>query len=313
MVKMLTEEEFNEIQNKKVDFSSPELLNERWDLSECTFIMPLRIESSDRMRNIITTLIYLLRNFETKVIVKEVDVESIFEQSVQPALEEALEDFQLEGLTHIFEQSDDYTFHRTKIINDMLWMVDTPVVANYDCDILLPKTSYPYAVNMILNGHELEDGTKYYPKCVYPYGEGTYQAQLYTNDEEVTKFINQKFDFEVFQKWRAYDAKFGFVQFFDTEEYKRLGGENEGFIAYGYEDDERFYRFNMLSKVARMNERIFHMEHKRTSNSWFNNPKIEANRSLWEKLKGCGKDELDFYYKNAPYVKTRNGQEQSST
>lgn len=310
---MLTEEEFNEIQNKKVDFSSPELLNERWDLSECTFIMPLRIESSDRMRNIITTLIYLLRNFETKVIVKEVDVESIFEQSVQPALEEALEDFQLEGLTHIFEQSDDYTFHRTKIINDMLWMVDTPVVANYDCDILLPKTSYPYAVNMILNGHELEDGTKYYPKCVYPYGEGTYQAQLYTNDEEVTKFINQKFDFEVFQKWRAYDAKFGFVQFFDTEEYKRLGGENEGFIAYGYEDDERFYRFNMLSKVARMNERIFHLEHKRTSNSWFNNPKIEANRSLWEKLKGCGKDELDFYYKNAPYVKTRNGQEQSST
>tara|TARA_Y100001973_G_scaffold8885_1_gene12099 strand:- start:454 stop:1383 length:930 start_codon:yes stop_codon:yes gene_type:complete len=296
-----------------VDFASPEMLNERWDLSECTFIMPLRIESSDRMRNVITTIIYLLRNFDTKVIVKEVDIESIFEQSVQPALEEALEDFQLEGLTHIFEQSDDYTFHRTKIINDMLWMVDTPVVANYDCDILLPKTSYPYAVNMILNGHELEDGTKYYPKCVYPYGEGTYQAQLYTNDEEVTKFINQKFDFEVFQKWRAYDAKFGFVQFFDTEEYKRLGGENEGFIAYGYEDDERFYRFNMLSKVARMNERIFHLEHKRTSNSWFNNPKIEANRSLWEKLKGCGKDELDFYYKNAPYVKTRNGQEQSST
>ena len=296
-----------------VDYSSPEMLNQRWDLKDCTFIMPLRIETADRMRNVITTLIYLLRNFETKVIVKEVDVESIFEQSVQPALEEALEDFQLEGLTHIFEQSDDYTFHRTKIINDMLWMVDTPVVANYDCDILLPKTSYPYAVNMILNGHELEDGTKYYPKCVYPYGEGTYQAQLYTNDEEVTKFINQKFDFEVFQKWRAYDAKFGFVQFFDTEEYKRLGGENEGFIAYGYEDDERFYRFNMLSKVARMNERIFHLEHKRTSNSWFNNPKIEANRSLWEKLKGCGKDELDFYYKNAPYVKTRNGQEQSST
>ena len=296
-----------------VDYSSPEMLTQRWDLDECTFIIPLRIETADRMRNIITTLIYLLRNFNTKVIVKEVDMESIFEKSVRPALEEALEDFQLEGLTHIFEQSDDYTFHRTKIINDMLWMVDTPVVANYDCDILLPKTSYPYAVNMILNGHELEDGTKYYPKCVYPYGEGTYQAQLYTNDEEVTKFINQKFDFEVFQKWRAYDAKFGFVQFFDTEEYKRLGGENEGFIAYGYEDDERFYRFNMLSKVARMNERIFHMEHKRTSNSWFNNPKIEANRSLWEKLKGCGKDELDFYYKNAPYVKTRNGQEQSST
>ena len=195
----------------------------------------------------------------------------------------------------------------------MLWMVDTPYVANYDCDILLPKTSYAYAMNLIKNGTPREDGSTYYPKCVYPYGLGTFQAQIHTDDDEISEFINSKFNFEVFQKWRPYDAKYGFVQFFDTEEYKRLGGENEGFIAYGYEDDERFYRFNMLSKVARMNERIFHLEHKRTSNSWFNNPKIEANRSLWEKLKGCGKDELDFYYKNAPYVKTRNGQEQSST
>ena len=296
-----------------VDFASPEMLNERWDLSDCTFIMPLRIESSDRMRNVITTIIYLLRNFETKVIVKEVDVESIFEQSVQPALEEALEDFQLEGLTHIFEQSDDYTFHRTKIINDMLWMVDTPYVANYDCDILLPKTSYAYAINLIKNGTPRGDGTTYYPKCVYPYGLGTFQAQIHTDDDEISEFINKKFNFEVFKKWRPYDAKYGFVQFFDTEEYRRLGGENEGFIAYGYEDDERYHRFNTCSTVARMNENVYHLEHKRTSNSWFNNPHIEANRSLWEKLMSCEKPELELYYKNAPYVKARNGQKQSST
>ena len=296
-----------------VDYSSPEMLTQRWDLKDCTFIMPLRIETADRMRNVITTLIYLLRNFETKVIVKEVDVESIFEQSVQPALEEALEDFQLEGLTHIFEQSDDYTFHRTKIINDMLWMVDTPYVANYDCDILLPKTSYAYAMNLIKNGTPREDGSTYYPKCVYPYGLGTFQAQIHTDDEEISEFINSKFDFEKFQKWRPYDAKYGFVQFFDTEEYKRLGGENEGFIAYGYEDDERYHRFNTCSSVARMNENVFHLEHKRTSNSWFNNPHIEDNRSLWEKLMSCEKAELELYYQNVPYVKARNGQEQSST
>ena len=309
----MSEETKQEEEMTMVDFASPEMLNERWDLTECTFIMPLRIESADRMRNVITTIIYLLRNFDTKVIVKEVDVESIFKESVQPALEEALEDFQLEGLTHIFEQSDDYTFHRTKIINDMLWMVDTPYVANYDCDILLPKTSYAYAMNLIKNGTPREDGSTYYPKCVYPYGLGTFQAQIHTDDDEISEFINEKFNFEVFKKWRPYDAKYGFVQFFDTEEYKRLGGENEGFIAYGYEDDERYHRFNTCSTVARMNESVFHLEHKRTSNSWFNNPHIEANRSLWEKLMSCQKPELELYYKNVSYVKARNGQEQSST
>ena len=290
------------------DVTQPQFLRQRWDLEDCTFIIPLRIETTDRMRNIIVTLIYLLRNFNTKVIVKEVDTDSVFKKMVQPALEEALEDFHLEGLTHIFEQSDDYTFHRTKIINDMLWMVDTPVVCNYDCDILLPKTSYPYAVNMILNGWlnpEKEDGETYFPKVVYPYGRGTYQAQLYTDDAEVTNFINNHFDFETFNNWRPYDAKFGFCQFFDTETYKELGGENEGFVSYGYEDDERHYRFAMLTEVARMDERVFHLEHKRTKNSWFNNPHIEGNRKLWEKLKSCNRQELRFYYDNVGYAKAR--------
>ena len=291
---------------ERVNVLEPEFKNQHWDISDCTFIIPLRIESRDRMRNIITVLIYLLRNFKTNVIVKEVDKESIFKQSVQPVLEEALKDFQLEGLTHIFEQSDEYTFHRTKIINDMLWMVKTPYVANYDCDILLPKTSYAYAINLIKNGYkETEDSEPIFPKCVYPYGYGSYQAQITASDEEVSNFMNREFNFEEFKNWRAYDAKFGFVQFFDTEEYKRLGGENEGFVAYGYEDDERHYRFNMLSKVLRLNERIFHLEHKRSKNSWFNNPHIEDNRKLWEKLKSCKKEELALYYEHVKYAKLR--------
>jgi hypothetical protein len=47
------------------------------DLSNATFIIPLRIESADRMRNIITLLCFLLGNFDTNVIVKEVDSEPV--------------------------------------------------------------------------------------------------------------------------------------------------------------------------------------------------------------------------------------------
>tara|TARA_B100000927_G_scaffold23766_1_gene17915 strand:- start:466 stop:1386 length:921 start_codon:yes stop_codon:yes gene_type:complete len=291
--------------NERVNVLDPIVKNQHWDLSDCTFIIPLRIESRDRMRNAITTLIYLLRNFKTNVIVKEVDKESIFKESVQPALEAALKDFQLEGLTHIFEQSDEYTFHRTKIINDMLWMVETPYVANYDIDILLPKTSYAYALNLLKNGFDKDD-EHILPRCVYPYGRGQFQAQITASDEEVSNFMNEEFNFEVFKNWRAYDAKFGFVQFFHTETYKKFGGENEGFIAYGYEDDERHFRFHTLSTVVRMNERIFHLEHSRSKNSWFNNPYIEDNRKLWEKLKSCKKAELQLYYDHVKYVKERN-------
>ncbi len=281
----------------------------RFDLQKCTFIIPLRIETADRMRNILTTLIYLTRNFNSKVIVKEVDKESVYEREVLPLLKQALESEMLSCIHHIFEKSDDFTFHRTKILNDMLWMVDTPVVCNYDSDIILPLESYINATNMISKGWvhpDVEGGEPV--KVVYPYGFGTYQLQCHVDDEHVTDFINSGFNFEAFNgRLREWDAKYGFCQFFDTEEYKKLGGENENFIAYGYEDDERYYRFNLLSSVARITEQVFHLEHGRTKNSWFNNPHCEDNKSLWEILKVKGKKSLTKYYEEVDYIKRRNG------
>ena len=281
----------------------------RFDLDKTTFIIPLRIETEDRMRNIITTLIYLTRNFNTKIIVKEVDKESIYLREVLPLLEQALEPEMLSCINHIFEKNDEFTFHRTKILNDMLWMVDTPVVANYDSDIILPLESYINATNMITKEWVHPDAEGGKPvKVIYPYGYGDYQWQCHVGDNEVTNFINSGFNFEYFNgHMRQWDAKYGFCQFFDTEEYKRLGGENENFIAYGYEDDERHYRFNLLSSVGRIHEYVFHLEHGRTKNSWFNNPHCEDNKKLWETLKVKGKKSLLNYYENVDYVKERNG------
>ena len=191
----------------------------------------------------------------------------------------------------------------------MLWMVDTPVVANYDSDILLPIESYINSTNMISKEWVHPDVEGGQPvKMIYPYGFGNYQLQCHVGDEEVTDFINSGFNFEAFNgNLREWDAKYGFCQFFDTEEYKKLGGENENFIAYGYEDDERFYRFNLLSSVARLTEQVFHLEHGRTKNSWFNNPHCEDNKSLWELLKVKGKKSLTKYYEEVDYIKRRNG------
>ena len=281
----------------------------RFDLTKTTFIIPLRIETADRMRNIITILIYLTRNFDTKIIVKEVDESSVYEREVLPILEQALEPEWLECITHIFEKSDDFTFHRTKILNDMLWMVDTPVVVNYDSDILLPLETYINATNMIAKGWVHPDAEGGQPvKVVYPYGMGNYQFQCHVGDNEVTNFINSGFNFEYFNgHMRQWDAKYGFCQFFDTEEYKKLGGENENFVAYGYEDDERYFRFNLLSSVARIDEYVYHLEHGRTKNSWFNNPYCEDNKKLWEILKVKGKKSLVKYYEEVDYLKERNG------
>ena len=280
-----------------------------------TYLIPLRIESDDRMRNIITSLLYLLKNIDAKVIIKEFDKESIFEASVLPQIKPVCSEEELSKLTHVFEQSDEFTFHRTRLINDMVMMADTEIVVNFDADIIIPAYNHALACHYIINGYlpdNAPEGTKPTPvKCVYPYGCGMFQWQVRATDEIVSKFINSNFNFHAFDgSMKAYDAKFGFCQFFDTEEYKRLGMENEEFISYGYEDDERYHRFNTCSHVLRLNDVIYHLEHKRSKNSWFTNPYIEDNRKVWEKLKFYGKKSLEKYYAEVDYLKRRRGQEQ---
>ena len=124
----------------------------RYGLENATFLIPLRIESADRMRNIITVLIYLCRNFKTNIIIHELDQESIFKSAVVPQLEQALLPEEMCMIFHIFEKTDDYTFHRTRLLNDMAIAAKTKVVVNYDSDIILPQLSYIKAVDYILNG-----------------------------------------------------------------------------------------------------------------------------------------------------------------
>ena len=105
------------------------------DLTQVTFIIPIRIESEDRLRNVITSVAFLLNNFDTNIIIKEVDKTSVFAERALPQLESF---FGVAKVKHIFEESDDPLFHRQRVLNEMIMEADTEIVVNYDCDVILP-------------------------------------------------------------------------------------------------------------------------------------------------------------------------------
>jgi hypothetical protein len=268
------------------------------DLSNATFIIPLRIESEDRMRNIITLLCFLFGNFDTNVIVKEVDSQPVFEENVLPQVKEFIgRDI---NLVHVFEKSDDPVFYRMHILNEMLAMSKTDVVINYDCDVLLPIQTYVNAYESILNG-----------TCdvVYPYGNGTYQKQVHVNDEVVSDFLNTDFDFSVLEnKSQISTSDFGWVQFFKRSVYIEGGMENENFRGSSPEDKERFFRFTTLGyNVGRIDNWIYHLEHSRGQNSWpvsvRGNPYMAQNFEVWNHLQTLNKQKLKEYYSNQEYLK----------
>lgn len=268
------------------------------DLSNATFIIPLRIESADRMRNIITLLCFLLGNFDTNVIVKEVDSEPVFEKNVLPQIKEFIgNDI---NLVHIFEKSDDPVFYRMHILNEMLAMSKTDVVINYDCDVLMPVETYVNAYESILNG-----------ACdvVYPYGNGNFQKQVHVTDEIVSDFLNNDFDLSILDKSsQVSTSDFGWVQFFNRSVYIEGGMENENFRGSSPEDKERFFRFTTLGyKVRRIDNWIYHLEHSRGANSWpesiRGNPYMEQNFEVWNHLQTLNKQKLKEYYSNQDYLK----------
>jgi predicted glycosyltransferase involved in capsule biosynthesis len=268
------------------------------DLTEATFIIPLRIESEDRLRNIITVLCFLLGNFDTKIIVKEVDKSSVFVEEVIPQIQEFLgEDSRI---THIFEKSDDPVFYRMHILNEMLSMCKTDIVINYDCDVILPIESYLVAYNSILSGES---------DVVYPFGDGNYQKQIYATDELVTDFLNNDFDFSILEKkLNIWTSDFGWIQFFNRQVYIDGGMENENFRGSSPEDKERFFRFATLGyNVNRVNNYIYHLEHSRGQNSWpvsyQGNPYMQDNISLWEKIQTMNREQLKNYYSSQDYLK----------
>lgn len=266
------------------------------NLKEATFIIPIRIESTDRLRNVITTTAFLLENFDTNIIIKEVDSESIFKKEALPILKDIL-DVDID-INHIFEKDDLPSFHRQKVLNEMIDEATTEIVVNYDCDVLLPLDSYCGAYQSIL--HHTHD-------VIYPYGQGMYQKQVHATDEVVSHFL-QTGDFKYLDDHsNEYSSDFGWVQFFNRQVYLDGGMENENFIAYAPEDKERFYRFTTLGyNVGRINDYVYHLEHSRGQNSWFTNPHMNNNNSIWDQIQRMNKDELKSYYSSQDYLKKYN-------
>jgi len=112
------------------------------DLSNTTFIIPLRIETDDRLRNVILITSFLLHHFNCKVLIKEVSGESTFLKYAKPVIDRL--NINQKNLIYIFEEEtrEDESFHRTKVLNDMIMMSTTDIVVNYDTDIILPVDSY---------------------------------------------------------------------------------------------------------------------------------------------------------------------------
>ena len=287
------------------------------DLKNVDFIVPLRIDTGDRLRNVIMTTSYLLHHFDCTVTIKEVDSEHRFEEYALPIIKRLVD---TKNLNHIWEEETrtDDAFHRTKVLNDMVMDSKCDIVVNYDTDLILPVDTYTQAVEMLQGEYDV----------VYPYRFGNHGERKVNlpftieTQEDMDNFETKEVASEFI---KGYDntvlddhffyynseqghgwAEYGMVQFFNRQAYIDGYLENENFIAYAPEDCERYHRWELLGyNIGRVDNYAYHLEHQRTQNSWYHNPHMQRNNQLWEELRVLTKEQLIAYYEDQQYVKER--------
>ena len=64
----------------------------------------------------------------------------------------------------------------------------------------------------------------------------------------------------------------------------------------------------MGCKVGRVNDMCYHLNHERTFNSHYHNPKWQENTNLWNVMRTLDKDDIMRYYEEQDYIKNRRKQ-----
>jgi len=251
----------------------------RKDLTHVTFIIPVRIDCKERHENLTLVLNYLQHHFDTNIIVCE--------ESPKPVLAHLAKRVQ-----YMHQVSEEKNFHRTRCLNLMIKASKTPVIANYDADVLMPVKQYIRGTTVIRNG---EIG------LILPYSGpvhdvGRAHISKIAETKSVKFLKNEKL---VVLNPRAV----GGVLFFRAERYRDIGLENEHFRYWGHEDNERITRYVKFGfHHRRTRGPLYHLNHPRGINSHGGHPENKQNEKEFLKVHNMTSDKLKEYVKSWPWT-----------
>lgn len=244
------------------------------DLKDVTFTIPVLFDHADRKQNLNLNVCLLQREFETNIIVGE----------------QGGDKFGYMAEYCRYEQFESPYFHRTKFLNEMAKMAETPFVANWDADIIIPPMQLLQTVERLREGADF----------VYPYSGAFARVNRNPWFREIESLLDVGVvGGTVFNGMREGDAmSVGGAILFNKESFFEAGGENENFISHSPEDAERFYRFTTLGyDVQRIDGVLYHIDHWVGPNSSSRHKHAEQGRSEWRKVKEMSKEEILEYMK----------------
>ena len=131
----------------------------RIDLTDTTFIIPVRIDSMIRLENLLMSVESIVRHFQTRISILEA---SSYPNEIIPSL---IKD---DAVEYTFLMDKAPVFYKTKYLNILVRQVDTSLVCIWDADVILDHVQIVDAVEKLRS--DAYD-------IAYPYNGGAVFAQ----------------------------------------------------------------------------------------------------------------------------------------
>lgn len=211
--------------------------------SDLTIVIPVRIDSKQRLENLRVCVEELRRLDGIRILV--------LEAGVRPETEG------VKGIRRVFIEDKEKVFYRTRYINMLVKLADTPFVGVWDADVIIPAGQLTEGLTYLREG--LAD-------MVFP-EDGRF---VNLQEQEREEFIRTR-EFPPVRKYWFRHA-YGGAFLVDKIKYVEAGGENEGFYGWGPEDVERVKRWEILGYTVKwMKGTGWHLDHPRLENSGYGN------------------------------------------
>jgi len=217
-----------------------------------TFAIPVRIDSPDRLANLLTVS-KVLSDFPSRVLVGCEEP-----AQMRRLLPPSVEVIGVPGPAHL-------PFHHTRLTNHLARATETEVLVNIEADIVIPPDQLRAAVRRVLR-----DGTDH----VLPYDYAVDVARHERNTFAATPVSAQRAQGRRRWSWPV----IGGCVVWNLASFRRMGMENEHLIAWGLDDDERMARVTRLGgRHERVPGPLFHLQHERGPDSSDQHPYAASN------------------------------------
>ena len=251
-------------------------------LTDVTFVIPVRVDSSLRARNLDVLIDFIIQHFDSKVLLLEAD--SCQRYAVKN---------DCYRIQYLFEEDHRPGFHRTRWLNHLYRRVDTPFMAGWNTDSLCAPEQIVDTAERLRSGNAVMGLP--YDGCIYR--TSAELARIYQDTRNLDVLNQKKAGLQTM--FGNFSAGGAFIV--DTEKFLQAGGENEFFTGGGPEDFEREKRIEILypQPIYRAKGGMFHLWHPQPLDRQY---KISEKKEF---LKICGmcENELRDYIKSWTWYK----------